>query len=122
MIVNTVPKVVVSGFNAWGFFAGSRKKKQRSGFRNRVRTDSIYLTFEIFLYRWLTTAIGCLRILFFGAELDSEQNTKLMRIVAFIISVYVPMFFRIHLNPRAPEGLTNIMLFLRDLLDFEVKE
>ena len=57
----------------------------------------------------------------FGAQLDSEQNSKLLRIVAFILSVHVPMFFLIHLNPRAPKGPAN-MVFLGDLLlDFEVK-
>ena len=55
----------------------------------------------------------------FGAELESKQDFKLLRIVA--LSVYNPMCFLIHLNPRAPEGQAN-MIFLRDLLlDFEVK-
>ena len=39
----------------------------------------------------------------------------MLRIVAFILSVYVPMFFQIYLNPRAPEGPAN-MVFLRDLI------
>ena len=56
----------------------------------------------------------------FGAELDSEQNSKLLRIVAFILSV--AMLLLIHLNPRAPEGPAN-MVFLKYLsLDFEVKD
>ena len=43
------------------------------------------------------------------------QKTYLLRIVSYIVSVYVPMFLRIHSNPRVPEDPTN-MLFLRDLL------
>ena len=86
------------------------------------RTGSIYLAFEIFLHRCLTSVNGYLRTLMFGTELDSEQNSKLLRIVAFILSVYVPMCFLIHLNPCAPEGPAYI-IFLRDLLlDFEVKD
>ena len=50
------------------------------------------------------------------------QKAKLLRIVSHIVSVYVPMLLHIHLNPRAPEGPTN-MLFLRDLLlDFQQKD
>ena len=50
--------------------------------------------------------------------MTSTQATRLRRITSFIVAVYAPMFFRIHLNPRAPEGPNN-MLFLRDLfLDF----
>ena len=46
------------------------------------------------------------------------QNSKLLQITRYIISVYVPMFVKIHLNPRASEGPTNI-IFLRYLsLDF----
>ena len=51
-----------------------------------------------------------------------RARSKLLRIVAFSLSAYVPMIFRIRLNLRAPEGPTNIV-FLRDLLlDFEVKD
>ena len=57
----------------------------------------------------------------FGAELDSEQNSKMLRIVAFILSVYVPMCFRIYLNPRAPQGPANMVSLGDLLLDFEVK-
>jgi len=40
----------------------------------------------------------------------------------FIVSVYAPMFFRIHLNSRAPDGPGN-MIFLRNLLlDFRSKD
>ena len=63
------------------------------------------------MHKWLTTANGHLRILMFDAELDSEENSKLLKTVAFILSVYVPMFFLIHLNPRVSEGPAN-MVFL----------
>ena len=42
------------------------------------------------------------------------QNSKLLQITRYIISVYVPMFVKILLNPRASEGPTN-MIFLRYL-------
>ena len=56
-----------------------------------------------------------MRLLLFGNDMTDVQKTNLLRIVSYIVSVYVPMFLRIHLNPRVPEGLTN-MMFLRDLL------
>ena len=43
------------------------------------------------------------------------QKNKLLQITSYIISVYMPMFVKIHLNPRASEGPTN-MIFLRYLL------
>ena len=52
-------------------------------------------------------------------ELLSAQAAKLKGIASFIVSVYVPMFSRIHLNPHAPKDPNN-MLFLRDvLLDYK---
>ena len=65
-------------------------------------------------------SIGCRCIFLYGCEeLSSAQAAKLKRIASFIVSVYVPMFFRIHLNPRATEGPDN-MLFLRDVaLDYK---
>ena len=68
----------------------------------------------------MSTANGYLLILLRDfEELSSAQAAKLKRIASFIVSVYVPMFFRIHSNPRAPEGPNN-MLFLRDVvLDYK---
>ena len=62
-----------------------------------------------------------MRLLLFGSDMTEVQKEKLLRIVSYIVSVYVPMLLHIHLNPRAPEGPTN-MLFLRDLLDFQQKD
>ena len=56
--------------------------------------------------------------LLFDTKMTVTQNSKLLQITSYIISVYVPMFVKIHLNPRASEGPTN-MIFLRYLsLDF----
>ena len=50
------------------------------------------------------------------------QKTNLLRIVSYIVFVYVPMFLRIHSNPRVPEDPTS-MLFVRDLLlDYPEKD
>ena len=55
--------------------------------------------------------------LLFDTKMTVTQNNTL-QITSYIISVYVPMFLKIHLNPRASEGPTN-MIFLRYLsLDF----
>lgn len=67
------------------------------------------------IFRWLTTANGYLRLLLFDEELTTAQSSNLISIASYVLSVYAPMFFRIHLNPRAPEGPAN-MIFLRDLL------
>lgn len=40
---------------------------------------------------------------------------NLVTIVNFIVDVYAPFWFQIHLNPRLPSGPANI-LFARDLL------
>ena len=53
--------------------------------------------------------------LLFETKMTVTQNSKLLQITSYIISVYVPMFVKIHLNPRASEGPTN-MIFLRYLL------
>ena len=51
-------------------------------------------------------------------EFSEEHVEKLVHVCSFIVSVYAPMFLRIH-NPRAPEGPSN-MIFLRNiLLDFK---
>ena len=47
--------------------------------------------------------------------MTKAQQDKLHRITSYIVSVYAPMFFKIHLNSRAPEGPSN-MLYIRDLL------
>ena len=66
--------------------------------------------------RWLTTASGYLRLLIFNVcRLDESQRTKLIRLISYIVSVYVPSFVMIHLKPSAAEG-PGIMLFQRDLL------
>jgi len=66
--------------------------------------------------RWLTTANGYLRLLLFGSnELHAEEKNKLYRLVSYIVSVYLPSFLMIHLNPRASEG-PRLTLFQRDLL------
>ena len=58
----------------------------------------------------------------FGEDLPSEQQAKLLKIVSFIVSVNAPMFFRIHSNPRAPDGPGN-RIFLRNLLlDFRSQD
>ena len=48
-------------------------------------------------------------------EITDTQKAKLPCVVAIIVSVYVLMFTKVHLNPRAPERPSN-MVFLRDLL------
>ena len=60
------------------------------------------------------------RILLFGCkELVLTQAAKLEKIASFIVSVFVPMSFLIHLNPRTTEG-PDEMLFLRDVvLDYK---
>ena len=66
--------------------------------------------------RWLTTASGYLRLLIFNVcRLDESQRTKLIRLISYIVSVYVPSFVMIHLKPSAAEG-QGITRFQRDLL------
>ena len=60
-------------------------------------------------------ANGYMRLLVFRNDMTEIQKTNLLHIVSYIVSVYVPMFLRIHLNPHVPEGPTN-MLYFRDLL------
>ena len=52
--------------------------------------------------------------LLFDTKMTVTQNSKLLQITSYIISVYVSMFVKIQLNPRASEGPTN-MIFLRYL-------
>ena len=56
-----------------------------------------------------------MRLLLFDTKITDSQKSKLLQITSYIASVYVPMFLKIHLNPRSPEGPSN-MVFLRDLL------
>ena len=66
--------------------------------------------------RWLTTASGYLRLLIFNVcRLDVGERTKLIRLISYIVSVYVPSFVMIHLKPSAAEG-PGITLFQRNLL------
>jgi len=84
--------------------------------------EDCHLLTIIFICRWLTTANGYMRLLLFGKAMTQVQKAKLLRLVSYAVSVYVPMFLRVHLNPRAPEGPSN-MLFLRDLLlDYHQKD
>ena len=64
--------------------------------------------------RWLTSASGYLRI-YQNHLYDESDKEKLVWIVSFIVDVYTPFWFSIHLNPRCPDGPKNI-LFARDLL------
>ena len=66
--------------------------------------------------RWLTTANGYLRLLLFGASnLDVEEKCKLYRLVSYTMSLYLPSFLMIHLNPKACEG-SRLTLFQRNFL------
>ena len=68
--------------------------------------------------RWMTTASGYLRIKQNGLFQGEINDEDLDRITSFIVNVYVPMFVRIHLKPKAFDGPSN-MLYARDrLLDF----
>ena len=77
------------------------------------------------LYSWITTANGYLRLATFkfpqahrtSMPFDAEKINRLERIVNFVANVYVPMFLKVHLKPRASEGPENALL-LRDLLLF----
>jgi len=71
----------------------------------------------------MTTANGYLRLALFellqptgsATKFDDEKKHSLERITSFIASVYAPMFLRVHVKPRAPDGPENA-IFLRDLL------
>lgn len=65
--------------------------------------------------RWLTSANGYLRIFQNNLFADMIDLENLVTIVNFIVDVYAPFWFQIHLNPRLPSGPANI-LFARDLL------
>ena len=66
--------------------------------------------------RWVTTANRYLRMLIFNlGNFSSDQQHKLKKIISYIISVYVPSFIMIHLNPQAAQG-PSLTLFQRDLI------
>ena len=48
--------------------------------------------------RWITTASGYLRLLIFDVcHLDDAQKSKLIRLISYIVSIYVPSFLPIHI-------------------------
>ena len=64
-----------------------------------------YKLITIFVYRWLTTASGYLWLLIFHYDsLTMIQKDNVLRVASFILSIYAPMFLRIHFSPRGPEG------------------
>ena len=66
--------------------------------------------------RWLTTASGCRRLLIFDVcRLDERERAKLIRLISYVVSVYIPSFGTIQLKPSAAEGPV-ITLFQRNLL------
>ena len=66
--------------------------------------------------RWLTTASGCRDLLIFDVcRLDKRERMKLIWLISYIVSVYIPSFGTIQLKPSAAEGL-GITLFQRNLL------
>ena len=54
-------------------------------------------------------------LIFNFGNLSSDQQHKLKTIISYIISVYVPSFIMIRLNPQAAEG-PSLTLFQRDLI------
>ena len=72
--------------------------------------------------RWLTTVHGYLRLLLFGKNVTKAPQAKLHRVTSYIVSVYAPMFFKINLNPGAPEGPTNVLCIRDFLLDFSSED
>ena len=66
--------------------------------------------------RRITATSAYLRLLIFDIysyHLDDHQKSKLIWLISYIISIYVPSFFPIHLKPSAAEG-PIIILFQRD--------
>ena len=58
--------------------------------------------------RWLTTASGCRHLLIFNVcRLDKREPTKLIRLISYVVSVYIPSFGTIQLKPSAAEGPGN---------------
>ena len=66
--------------------------------------------------RWLTTASGCRHLLQFDVcRLDERERAKLIGLISYVVSVYIPSFVTIQLKPLAAEG-PGITLFERNLL------
>ena len=67
--------------------------------------------------RWIATASGYLQLLliFNIRHLQKSQEVQLTRIIACILSAYLPSFSLIHLRPTAAED-PAITFFQRDLL------
>ena len=66
--------------------------------------------------RWCTTASGYLRIFLFNLfKLNKIQSCTLLKIIKFIVNVYVPSFVQINLNPSVPFGPENVLV-IRDLM------
>ena len=66
--------------------------------------------------RWVTTASGYVCLLIFNVgQLDDQQKSKLIGLISYIVSVYVPSFLLIHLKPCAAKG-PEITLFQHNLL------
>ena len=83
---------------------------------DNLKNLSVYKQENICHSRWVTTANGYLRLLIFNlGNLSNLQQKRLNKIVSFIISVYLPSFIMIHLNPKAAEG-PSLTLFQRDLI------
>ena len=94
------------------------------GFHNKKEKAFQVAVCEVMFYeqestchsRWVTTANGYLRMLIFNlGNFSSDQQHKLKKIISYIISVYVPSFIMIHLNPQAAQG-PSLSLFQRDLI------
>ena len=59
-----------------------------------------YKQVATFHARWITTASGYLRLLMFDVcQLDDAQKSKLIGLISYIVSVHVPSFLLIHLQP-----------------------
>ena len=68
--------------------------------------------------RWMTRAIGYLRILnfyLFELTMTNSQKAVLKSICQFILDVYAPMFFSIYTRLSAVEG-PALVLLNRDLM------
>jgi len=85
------------------------------GITNNLEEISLLITVFL-MYSWMTTTNGYLRLalLKFSPEtrpimILDDKICRLENIVNFIASVYVLMFLRIHMKPRAPDGPGNMI-------------
>ena len=70
--------------------------------------------------RWCTTASGYLRVYSFDLfQLTKDQTSNLIKIIDFIVNVYVPSFVQINLHPSVPSGPENVLV-IRDLMKANV--